>query len=99
MLPFWESDIKPDVASGKKVLVAAHGNSLRSLVMYLDDISEEDITGLNIPTGAPLAYDFDKDMNVVPHPDAVAPLRGRYLGASAEEMAARAAEVANQTKG
>ena len=57
MLPYWESDIKPDLAAGKTVLVAAHGNSLRSLVKHLEGISDEDIAGLNIPTGIPLYYE------------------------------------------
>merc|ERR1712113_165621 len=97
-LPYWESTLRPAVASGQRLLIAAHGNSLRALVMHLDGISEDDITGLNIPTGAPLVYDFDKNMQVVEHPDALAPMRGRYL-MSAAEAKKRAEEVANQTKG
>ena len=61
MLPYWESDIKPDLAAGKTVLVAAHGNSLRSLVKHLEGISDEDIAGLNIPTGIPLVYELDEE--------------------------------------
>ena len=61
MLPYWESDIKPDLAAGKTVLVAAHGNSLRSLVKHLEGISDEDIAGLNIPTGIPLYYELDEN--------------------------------------
>jgi 2,3-bisphosphoglycerate-dependent phosphoglycerate mutase len=62
LLPYWESDIAPDLRTGGTVLVAAHGNSLRALVKHLDDISEEDIAGLNIPTGIPLVYRLDQDL-------------------------------------
>ncbi|MEU6443053.1 phosphoglyceromutase [Streptomyces sp. NPDC047046] len=61
MLPYWYDDIVPDLATGRTVLVAAHGNSLRALVKHLDQISDADIAGLNIPTGIPLAYDLDAD--------------------------------------
>lgn len=88
-LPYWEEGIKPDLAAGKTVLVAAHGNSLRALVKYLDDISDEDIVGLNIPTGQPLVYELDEDFKPVTK-------GGRYLD---EEAARKAAEaVANQGK-
>src|SRR5512139_3258660 len=70
-LPAWQNVIGPMVQSGKKVLVVAHGNSLRSLVKYLDNISEEAIVELNIPTGMPLVYDLDKDLR---------PIRSTYLG-------------------
>ncbi len=63
MLPYWHSTIAPTVKTGQSVLIAAHGNSLRSLVKYLDDISEEEITELNIPTGIPLVYELDDDSN------------------------------------
>ncbi|MDC0274119.1 MAG: 2,3-diphosphoglycerate-dependent phosphoglycerate mutase [Planctomycetaceae bacterium] len=87
-LPYWESNIKPCLDRGENVIIAAHGNSLRALVKHLDDISEEEITGLNIPTGIPLLYDFDDDLNVVS--------KG-YLGDP--EAAKKAAEaVANQAK-
>src|SRR5690606_19907435 len=59
MLPYWHDAIIPDLRSGKTVLVAAHGNSIRALVKHLDDVSESDIVGLNIPTGIPLVYDLD----------------------------------------
>jgi 2,3-bisphosphoglycerate-dependent phosphoglycerate mutase len=62
MLPYWESDITAEVATGKTVLVTAHGNSLRALVKHLDGISDEAIAGLNIPTGIPLRYDLDDDL-------------------------------------
>ena len=61
MLPYWESDIIPDLATGKTVLVTAHGNSLRALVKHLDGISDDDIAELNIPTGIPLVYELDDD--------------------------------------
>ncbi len=85
-LPFWESDIAPALAEGQTVLVAAHGNSIRALVKYLDGISDKAIVGLNIPTGVPLAYDLD---------DALRPRSSRYLG-DAEKVAAAAAAVAAQ---
>ena len=86
-LPYWESEIVPDLRSGKTVLVAAHGNSLRALVKHLDDISDEDIAGLNIPTGMPLVYELDEDMR----PTVAG---GAYL--DPEAAAAAAAAVANQ---
>ena len=86
-LPYWESAIVPDLRAGRTVLVAAHGNSLRALVKHLDGISDEDIAGLNIPTGMPLVYELDEDLRpTVPG--------GRYLDPAA--AAAAAAAVANQ---
>jgi 2,3-bisphosphoglycerate-dependent phosphoglycerate mutase len=85
-LPFWESDIAPALRDGRRVLVAAHGNSLRALVKYLDDISDDEIVGLDIPTGAPLAYDLDDDLR---------PRSRRYLG-DPDRVAAAAAAVAAQ---
>jgi 2,3-bisphosphoglycerate-dependent phosphoglycerate mutase len=87
MLPYWESGIVPDLMDGKTVLVAAHGNSLRGIVKHLDQISDEDIVGLNIPTGMPLVYRLDDDMRpTVPG--------GEYL--DPEAAAAAAAAVASQ---
>jgi 2,3-bisphosphoglycerate-dependent phosphoglycerate mutase len=87
-LPYWHSTIAPDVRSGRRVLITAHGNSLRALVKYLDGISDEDIVELNIPTGIPLVYELDSTL---------APIRHYYLGDA--EAAARAAEaVAKQGK-
>lgn len=86
VIPYWNDVIKPRVAKGEKVIIAAHGNSLRALVKYLDNMSEEAILELNIPTGIPLVYEFDEKMNVIKH---------YYLG-NAEEIAAKAAAVANQ---
>jgi 2,3-bisphosphoglycerate-dependent phosphoglycerate mutase len=87
-LPFWSGAIAPQVASGKNVIIAAHGNSLRSLVKYLDNVSDEDIVGLNIPTGIPLVYELD---------DALKPQAHYYLG-DPDEVAAAAQAVANQAK-
>jgi len=86
-MPYWHDTIAPAILSGKRVVIAAHGNSLRALVMYLDDIPEPDIVELNIPTGIPLVYELD---------DTLKPLRHYYLGDPAAAAAA-AARVANQT--
>lgn len=69
-LPYWESDIVPDLKAGKRVIIAAHGNSLRALVKHLDQISDEEIPGLNIPTGIPLIYELNEDLT---------PIRSYYL--------------------
>ena len=88
VLPYWNQSIVPDLRSGKRILIAAHGNSLRALVKYLDKVSDQDIVGLNIPTGVPLVYELD---------DALKPVRHYYLGDPAEvEQALQA--VANQGK-
>jgi 2,3-bisphosphoglycerate-dependent phosphoglycerate mutase len=89
MLPYWESNIVPDLASGKTVMVAAHGNSLRALVKHLDGISDADIAGLNIPTGIPLVYELDAEFK----PTVAG---GTYL--DPEAAATAAAAVANQGK-
>jgi 2,3-bisphosphoglycerate-dependent phosphoglycerate mutase len=88
VLPYWHETIAPAIKSGKRVLIAAHGNSLRALVKYLDNIPENEITELNIPTGIPLVYELDADLK---------PVRHYYLG-DAEAVAAAAAAVANQGK-
>ena len=88
-LPYWEEGITPDLREGKTVLIAAHGNSLRALVKYLDGISDEEISGLNIPTGQPLVYELDEDFQPVEK-------GGRYLDPVAAKAAAEA--VANQGK-
>lgn len=97
VLPFWKSDIAPKILSGKRVVIAAHGNSLRALVKYLDNIPEDVIAELNIPTGVPLVYDLDKDLKVIPHKDAFSPLQGRYIG-NQDEIKARIEGVKSQTK-
>jgi 2,3-bisphosphoglycerate-dependent phosphoglycerate mutase len=85
-LPLWHEEIAPAIRSGRRVLIAAHGNSLRALVKYLDGISDEDIVGLNIPTGVPLVYELDDDLR---------PLSSRYLG-DPDRVAAAMAAVAAQ---
>eukprot|EP00566_Odontella_aurita_P037544 CAMPEP_0113539650 /NCGR_PEP_ID=MMETSP0015_2-20120614/8044_1 /TAXON_ID=2838 /ORGANISM="Odontella" /LENGTH=283 /DNA_ID=CAMNT_0000439369 /DNA_START=698 /DNA_END=1549 /DNA_ORIENTATION=+ /assembly_acc=CAM_ASM_000160 len=97
VLPYWEDTIVPQIKSGKNVVIAAHGNSLRALVKHLDGIDESTIAELNIPTGTPLVYELDDDMKVIPHPDGIAPLRGKYLG-DLEAVKARIEGVKNQTK-
>ena len=87
-LPYWHDTIAPAVRQGKRVIIAAHGNSLRALVKYLDNVSDADIVGLNIPTGIPLVYELDDDLK---------PMRNYYLGdQEAVEKAAKA--VADQLK-
>jgi 2,3-bisphosphoglycerate-dependent phosphoglycerate mutase len=95
-LPYWEEVIVPAIRSGEKVLIAAHGNSLRALVKHLDNISEEVIPELNIPTGIPLVYELDENFKPVKNARSIAPLSGYYLG-DAEAAAAAAAKVAAQT--
>jgi phosphoglycerate mutase, BPG-dependent, family 1 len=87
-LPYWNETIAPQVKSGQRILIAAHGNSLRALVMYLDNLSEQDVMQLNIPTGVPLVYELEEDLK---------PIRSYYLGDQAEiEQAMQV--VANQGK-
>jgi 2,3-bisphosphoglycerate-dependent phosphoglycerate mutase len=88
VVPFWHDSIAPAIARGRRVIVAAHGNSLRALVKYLDGMSDEDIVGLNIPTGQPLVYELDA---------ALKPVRHYYLG-DPDEIARAAAAVAAQGK-
>lgn len=87
-LPYWESEIAPALRRGERVIIAAHGNSLRALVKHLDGISETDIVELNIPTGIPLVYELDDDLK---------PIKSRYLG-DPEAAAKAAAAVAAQLK-
>jgi 2,3-bisphosphoglycerate-dependent phosphoglycerate mutase len=87
-LPYWKDVIAPQVKAGKKVVIAAHGNSLRALVKYLDEMSEEEILKLNIPTGVPLVYELDDNLK---------PIRHYYLG-DQEAIAAAMAAVASQGK-
>jgi 2,3-bisphosphoglycerate-dependent phosphoglycerate mutase len=87
-LPYWHQTIVPAIQSGQRVIITAHGNSLRALVKHLDDVSDQDIVGLNIPTGVPLVYELDEQLN---------PLRHYYLG-DAAAIAKAAAAVANQGK-
>ena len=87
-LPYWHETIAPTIASGTRVLIAAHGNSLRALVKYLDNVGDQDIVELNIPTGVPLVYELD---------DQLKPIKHYYLG-DPEAVAKAAAAVANQGK-
>ena len=88
VMPFWEEALAPAIKAGKRVVVAAHGNSIRALVKYLDNISDDDIVGLNIPNGIPLVYELDANLK---------PIRHYYLG-DAEAAAKAAAAVASQGK-
>lgn len=88
VLPFWHEKVAPAVLGGQRLLIAAHGNSIRALVKYLDGISDEAIVGLNIPNGVPLVYELDEQLK---------PLKSYYLG-DADAVAAAAAAVANQGK-
>ena len=87
-LPSWHEQIAPTIKEGKRVLIAAHGNSLRALVKYLDDISDQDIVGLNIPTGMPLVYELDENLK---------PIKSYYLG-DPEKVKAAMEAVAAQGK-
>lgn len=88
-VPYFDEEIAPQIRSGKQVLIAAHGNSLRALVKYLDNMADDEITGVNIPTGIPLVYELD---------DQLRPERSYYLG-DADEAEKAAAAVAQQGKG
>ena len=88
MLPYWHDAIVPDLRAGKQVVVAAHGNSLRALVKYLDKIPDEEIVGLNIPTGIPLVYELNDDLS---------PIKHYYLG-DPEAVAKATKDVAGQLK-
>jgi 2,3-bisphosphoglycerate-dependent phosphoglycerate mutase len=88
VMPCWNDVIAPSIQSGKRVLIAAHGNSIRALIKYLDNISDEDIVELNIPNGIPLVYELDANLK---------PIRHYYLG-DAEAAAQAAAAVAGQGK-
>jgi 2,3-bisphosphoglycerate-dependent phosphoglycerate mutase len=87
-VPFWNESIGPAIKSGKRVLISAHGNSIRALIKHLDNISDADIVGLNIPNGIPLVYELDENLQ---------PIRHYYLGDSAAAAKAAAA-VASQGK-
>ncbi len=88
VLPLWHAEIAPAILEGKRILIAAHGNSIRALVKYLDNVSEADILELNIPTGIPLVYELDGKLK---------PIKSYYLG-NAQDIEAAAAAVANQGK-
>jgi 2,3-bisphosphoglycerate-dependent phosphoglycerate mutase len=88
-LPFWESDIATAIRRGERVLVTAHGNSLRALVKYLDNVSDSDIVELNIPTAIPLVYELDDDLR---------PIKPRYYLGDPEAAERAAKAVANQAE-
>ena len=88
VVPYWNETIAPQIRQGKRILIAAHGNSLRALVRHLDNVSDDEIVNLNIPTGQPLVYELDENLK---------PIRRYYLG-NAEEIAAAMAAVAAQGK-
>lgn len=88
VVPYWESEIAPKIASGKRLIIAAHGNSLRALVKHLDGISDSEIVNLNIPTGVPLVYELDAGLK---------PIKSYYLG-DADAIKAAQEAVANQGK-
>lgn len=88
VVPYWESEIMPKIRDGKRLIIAAHGNSLRALVKYLDGISDDEIVSLNIPTGVPLVYELDEDLK---------PIKSYYLG-DADAIKAAQEAVANQGK-
>ena len=87
-LPYWENEIAPKIKEGKRLIIVAHGNSLRALVKYLDKVSDKEIVKLNIPTGIPLVYELDDDLN---------PIKNYYLG-DPEEIKRLQEAVANQGK-
>jgi len=96
-LPYWASDIVPALNRGKTVLIAAHGNSIRGMLKDLDDISDDAICSLEVPTGIPLVYHLDKDLKPIPSPRATGLLSGYFLG-DMEAIAAAQKKVADQTK-
>lgn len=96
-LPYWETAIVPALKRGKTVLIAAHGNSIRGMVKALDGIADDDIVGLEIPTGVPLLYELDADLKPLKDPRSFGMLSGAFLG-DPEEIAAAQKKVADQTK-
>ncbi|WMQ73824.1 MAG: 2,3-bisphosphoglycerate-dependent phosphoglycerate mutase [Sodalis sp.] len=88
VIPYWNETILPRMKSGERIIIAAHGNSIRAIMKFLDNLSEEEILELNIPTGVPLVYEFDGNMK---------PIKHYYLG-NADKIAAKVATVANQAK-
>ncbi|MFN2341252.1 MAG: 2,3-diphosphoglycerate-dependent phosphoglycerate mutase [Halanaerobium sp.] len=88
VMPYWENEIVPQLKADKKIIISAHGNSLRALVKHLDGISDEDIPSLNIPTGRPLVYEFDQELNV----------KDKYYLGDQEEIEEEMNKVKNQAK-
>ena len=89
VLPYWENEIVPELKKGKKIIIAAHGNSLRALIKHIDNVSDEDICKLNIPTGIPLVYELEEET--------LKPIKSYYLG-SAEEIEKATHKVSSQHK-
>jgi 2,3-bisphosphoglycerate-dependent phosphoglycerate mutase len=87
-LPLWANTIAPQIKAGKQIMIAAHGNSLRALIKYLDGVTDEDILGMNVPTGMPLVYELDENLK---------PISRQYLG-DPEKVAKAMDAVANQGK-
>ena len=88
VLPYWQDHIASDILSGKRVVLCAHGNSIRAIVKHLDNLSNEEVINLNIPTGLPLVYELDKDLKPIKH----------YYLATDEEVKSKIEAVANQGK-
>jgi len=97
-VPYWESDITPALLRGKTVLVAAHGNSIRGILKHIDGISDDDITGLEIPTGIPLVYHLDKQLRPIKSPRATVEVLSGYFLADQGELEAAQKKVADQTQ-
>lgn len=98
VVPFWETVLKPALVSGKRLLVVAHGNSLRALVKHIDGFSNDAIVKLNIPTGVPLLYEFDAAFKPIAQPGRMDGLSGRYVAEDLDAIAAEIKKVANQSK-
>ncbi|MDF1869951.1 MAG: 2,3-bisphosphoglycerate-dependent phosphoglycerate mutase, partial [Phycisphaerales bacterium] len=88
VVPYWENEIAPQIKAGKRIIIAAHGNSLRAMVKFLDGISDDDIVGVNIPTGMPMVYELDENLK---------PISKKYIG-DPEAVASAMAAVAAQGK-
>ena len=97
VVPYWQGVLQPAAAAGRRLLIVAHGNSLRALVKHIDGISDADIVNLNIPTGVPLVYSFDAAWRPIRSPDAIGGLSGRYVGDRAAILA-EVQKVADQSK-
>lgn len=96
VVPYWQQVIVPEIKTGKNIIIAAHGNSLRALVQYLDHIPNDVIAELNIPTATPLVYELDDHIKPIPQTGAIGPLSGRYLG-DLDAIRAKIEGVKNQT--
>jgi len=97
-VPYWEGDITPALKRGKTVLIAAHGNSIRGMLKHIDGISDDEITGLEIPTGIPLVYHLDKELKPIKSPRATVPVLSGYFLADQSDLEAAQKKVADQTQ-